>query len=193
MIKQPLNTHSFDEQSENSRNYFSKGLTPQQEDALSTWKAEQILFSDESILFQRMKRALPPREECNPYQLVTFETARLRYSQAAKRYNRARRNYQAVINPAREAAQETMKEFMRLVQSYDAASFSNARVAREERKQKEKFENDPKVQELIEKMKQKQLAEEAEQARRAEDLGLEDRIDIDVVETFPDSDPNPKQ
>jgi hypothetical protein len=127
------------------RAYFQEALSPDKEAALREWKEAQLEFSNESRYFQRTKRSLPDKEDCNPFQRVALETAKDRYSIAAKKYNKARSRYMSAIAPEREAASALAEEFKRIVQDFDAAAIPSIKEVRAAQKREEEIALDPRL------------------------------------------------
>jgi hypothetical protein len=150
--------------------------TPEQNEALRVWNEAQIKYSNECRLFHRIRMMLPRRGERNGSEILMFETARMRYSNAAKEYDKARARFAAIVNPVGTAAQEMIASVKKYLASYDSSLFPSIKEAREQKKQESKYANDPKVQALLNAMQKKQLTEITSKGN-VEGLGVDEVLE----------------
>lgn len=128
--------------------------TEEQQKALDKWNTARKRYSDESKVFQRIRRSLPPnKRDYAPAQLLTFELARMRYSEAAKAYERAREDFNYAMRPISNQAQLEIRDILaqldEAIGQLPPSGFKTYKEMKAEAEEHEKYASDPQVQALL--------------------------------------------
>ena len=103
-----------------TRKYLSQGMSynPRQKQALEEWNEAREEYSRESALFQRAKNKLPLREVRGAFEQALFETVRLRYSQASKKFFAARCKFNNLLEPPIQVAASDPEALQKAAQAF---------------------------------------------------------------------------
>lgn len=161
--------------------------TPEQNAALLRWNAARVEHSQESALFQRVIRRLPPKGERSLEQIAFYEASRIRYSNASKKLRTEERIFYGIISPLliTQKVNDAVEVLINSFTSTPATAVRLGKAAAEREFRKDLYgdvEDNPAFAEIKEAALKRMQALEPPQAEFSNTLSLSDELDPSLAE-----------